>query len=99
MLARYGAEPNEVLTPHYDSDKDRFTCWLADSLLYAMSELTRTRGTDWRVVLRCWGQAREYAGRIGGFPESGLADALVWLQNELEKHVGEPTPSILDRGM
>lgn len=67
-------------------DKERFTVWLAETSHYAFSELERDR-PDFRVMLRCYGQAREYIGRLGGFAPYQLDGETTALQNFLENKV------------
>jgi hypothetical protein len=69
-------------------DVTRLRMWACESILYALREIARPTGTDWAVVVRCFGQAREYTGRVGGsFASVHVHDALLFLQNEIERKI------------
>jgi hypothetical protein len=72
-------------------ERVKFQAWTCESILYAMREIALSPGKsrcNWRVVVRCYGQARQYLGRTGGFPVSCYVNnALDALQLALEDKV------------
>lgn len=80
-----------VLGPELMMDRTRkLQAWVAESVLYAFREMARQRA-DWRVVMRCWGQARAYLSELDATPSVGvphaIRDAITTLQNELESRL------------
>lgn len=71
-------------------EKVQFQAWTCESLLYAIREMAMGDRCNWRVVVRCFGQAKQYLGRTGGFPISCYVnDALSYVQSELERRVSD----------
>jgi hypothetical protein len=69
-------------------EKAKYQAWTCESLLYAMREIGLGDRCNWRVVVRCYGQAREYKGRTGGFVVNcHVNDALADLQRAIEDRV------------
>jgi hypothetical protein len=69
-------------------ERVKFQAWTCESILYAMREIALSQRCNWRVVVRCYGQAKQYLVRTGGFPVSCYVnDALVALQLALEDRV------------
>jgi hypothetical protein len=70
----------QVLVHPYETDKDRWTAWLCESLIYGLNERR-----DPAVVIRCFGQVKEYLGRLGGFyPNGNIHDSAIALQHKCE---------------
>lgn len=66
----------------FESDKDRYTAWLAESIVWT---IVRIRAGDNREAIRGLLQASDYCGRIGGYwPTTHLGDAFIALRNHFE---------------
>ena len=84
IVESHGATLDDVLTPNYASDKDRFIAWMAESLAAGFRQLEEF--DEPHVAMRCLCQAKEYKGRLGGFVGYAIVDdAMCVLQCELER--------------
>jgi hypothetical protein len=86
-----GARPDVwVLTEELSKqgEKTKFQAWTCESLLYAVREIAMGERCNWRIVVRCFRQAREYLGRTDRFAAScHVYAALSWLTSKLEERV------------
>lgn len=64
--------------------QDRWTAWMADTLYQALVDYSVG---EWVLAFRGLLQAKEYAGRLGGFPGSELQDICIALQNAVESKI------------
>ncbi len=69
--------------PYIEDEKERYTVWLAESLLSGFR--AHDRG-DRLIALRCYVQVCETAGRLKYTP-AGLGDAMITLRNVVEGYV------------
>lgn len=101
-LELYGVKPpyeHHCLTATQTmTDAERFLVWLAETVHYACREIDRpNRGKrcDPKVVLRCYGQMREYSGRLAELrspyapPIGGLLDAVTAFQLWCEDYISK----------
>ena len=69
-------------------DQKRFSAWTVESVLYALREIQLGDRCNWKVVLRCYGQAKLYNGRTGGFVSSyRVNDALSCLEDVIATRI------------
>jgi len=68
-------------------ERVKFQAWTCESILYAMREIALSQRCNWRVVVRCYGQAKRYLGKTGEPISCYVNDALDALQLALEDKV------------